>query len=80
MVATPSASSEPGLFSPEYLRDPYPIYARLRQESPVFELEDGGPWALLRYEDVLRAFEDPGTFSSVVGELALRGEVTSTSS
>ena len=32
--------------------DPYPIYARLREEAPVYHNEKLGFWALSRFEDV----------------------------
>ena len=35
-----------------YLGDPYPIYARLRQEAPVYWCETGNFWALTKYEDI----------------------------
>jgi cytochrome P450 len=35
-----------------YLGDPYPIYARLRKEAPVFWCEAGNFWALSKYEDI----------------------------
>ena len=39
-------------------RDPYPIYAALREEDPVQETAFG-PWLLLRYDDVNRVLRDP---------------------
>jgi cytochrome P450 len=47
--------------------DPYPVYARLRQESPLFRNEHDDFWALSRYADVLAALRDSTTFSSVNG-------------
>ncbi|MCX2931777.1 cytochrome P450 [Mycobacterium sp. CVI_P3] len=35
-----------------YLGDPYPTYARLRKEAPVFWCEAGNFWALTKYEDI----------------------------
>jgi len=35
-----------------YLGDPYPVYARLRKEAPVFWCEAGKFWALSKYEDI----------------------------
>ncbi len=58
-------------FSPyayEFHEDPYPIYARLRREAPVYyndEIPEVGPfWALSRYTDVLDAFKDTRRFSN----------------
>jgi cytochrome P450 len=36
-----------------YLGDPYPTYARLRAEAPVFWCESGEFWVLSRHEDVV---------------------------
>jgi len=36
-----------------YLGDPYPTYARLRREAPVFWCESGGFWALSKHEDIM---------------------------
>lgn len=35
-----------------YLGNPYPTYARLRREAPVFWCESGGFWALSKHEDI----------------------------
>lgn len=37
-----------------YLGDPYPIYARLRREAPVFWCEAGNFWALSKYDDIVQ--------------------------
>jgi len=44
--------------------DPYPFYARLREEAPVYHNEQDGFWALSRHADVLAAFRDDRRFSS----------------
>ncbi|MEU8800628.1 cytochrome P450 [Spirillospora sp. NPDC048819] len=49
--------------------DPYPAYARLREEAPVYRNEELGFWALSRHADVLAAFRDAARFSSVNGPL-----------
>lgn len=48
-----------GLLKPDSLQDPYPVYARLRAEAPVYFSEALRAWLLTRYEDVLAAFRDP---------------------
>jgi len=67
-VATPSAT---GLrFSPydyQIHADPYPVYARLRDEAPLYRNDELGFWALSRHEDVARAFRDHTRFSSANG-------------
>ncbi|MFG1997612.1 cytochrome P450 [Spirillospora sp. NPDC048911] len=49
--------------------DPYPVYARLREEAPVYRNEELDFWALSRHEDVVAAVRDPRRFSSVNGPL-----------
>lgn len=51
--------------SPEQLENPYPLYARLRHEQPVYYSERFGFWVVSRYEDVLRVVKDHESFSSV---------------
>ncbi|MEV5824712.1 cytochrome P450 [Spirillospora sp. NPDC052242] len=47
--------------------DPYPVYARLREESPVYRNDKDDFWALSRHEDVIAALKDANRFSSVNG-------------
>lgn len=47
--------------------DPFPFYARLRHEAPVYRNDALGFWALSRYADVLDAFHDHERFSSAGG-------------
>ncbi|SNS38863.1 hypothetical protein SAMN05443665_1003187 [Actinomadura meyerae] len=47
--------------------DPYPVYARLREEAPLYRNDEIGFWALSRHADVAAAFRDHGTFSSSHG-------------
>lgn len=47
--------------------DPYPVYARLREKSPVYRNETDDFWALSRHADVLAALRDSARFSSVNG-------------
>ena len=44
--------------------DPYPVYARLRAEAPVYRNERLGFWVLSRHADVKAAFHDAGLFSN----------------
>lgn len=53
--------------SNEYFQDPYGVYRRLRDESPVYWNEKYGFYALSRYEDVNRAHLDTASFSSTYG-------------
>jgi cytochrome P450 len=50
-------------FLPEVHRDPYPLYHRLRVDSPV-HLNFSGVWLLTRFSDVQRILRDPAVFSS----------------
>src|SRR5262249_13790720 len=50
--------------SDEMLRDPFPIYDRLRSSSPVLHLADRDLWMILDYEGVKRALNDHDAFSS----------------
>ena len=47
--------------------DPYPTYARLRAEAPVFYNEELDFYALSRHADVLAAFRDVDRFSNANG-------------
>lgn len=47
--------------------DPYPAYARLRDEFPLYYIERHNVWALSRYADVRDALRDWETFSSAQG-------------
>jgi len=42
----------------DFIDDPYPYYAALREHDPVHELEGGGVF-LSRYEDALAVYRDP---------------------
>ncbi|MBF6059627.1 cytochrome P450 [Nocardia terpenica] len=47
--------------------DPYPYYARLREQAPVYRNETDDFWALSRHADVLAALRDSDRFSSANG-------------
>jgi len=47
--------------------DPYPTYARLRAEAPLYRNEELDFWALSCHEDVLGAFRNPGQLSNRFG-------------
>ncbi|MFJ2770739.1 cytochrome P450 [Streptomyces sp. NPDC087300] len=50
--------------SGEAWRDPYDMYAGLRDRDPLHHAEDGDYWVLSRYDDVVHALRHPGLFSS----------------
>ncbi len=49
-------------YATEVNRDPFPIYARLREEAPVYHNAEMGFYALSRYDDVLAALHDTDTY------------------
>jgi cytochrome P450 len=49
--------------------DPYPTYARLREEAPIYHNERYDFWALSRHEDVQKALVNWQVFSSSHGDL-----------
>jgi cytochrome P450 len=49
--------------------DPYPTYARLREEAPIYYNERHDFWALSRHEDVQKALTNWQVFSSSRGDL-----------
>ncbi|HLX88186.1 MAG TPA: cytochrome P450 [Acidimicrobiales bacterium] len=51
----------------EIHEDPYPTYARLRAEAPLYRNEELDFWALSRHDDVLAAFRNPAQFSNRYG-------------
>lgn len=61
---------DPEIWDPVSLQsheDPYPAYARLREEFPLYRLSAHGAWALSRYADVRDALRDWETYSSAQG-------------
>jgi cytochrome P450 len=66
----PALTGAPLRFSPyDYAihEDPYPTYARMRDEAPLYHNPDEGFWALSRHADVVDAFRDSARFSSAHG-------------
>lgn len=51
-------------FSEEVRANPYPFYATLRQQAPVYFVESLGAWAVARHEDVRFVLSHPELFSS----------------
>lgn len=47
------------LSSPEFIADPYPTYAWLREHAPIYFSADWQGFAVARYADVLAALRDP---------------------
>jgi cytochrome P450 len=49
---------------PECAANPFPAYAALRREAPVFYNEKLDTWLVSRYDDVLSVLKQPQTYSS----------------
>lgn len=49
------------------MRDPYPVYRRLRDEEPVHRLDGYDAWAITRMDDVWSCFAQPEIFSNSGG-------------
>jgi hypothetical protein len=65
-----TTTSQPVTYSPyayEIHEDPYPVYARLRSEAPVYRNDEFDFWALSRHVDVLAAFRNVDAFSNASG-------------
>jgi cytochrome P450 len=61
------------LFSEEMRRNPYPVYNRMREVSPVFHHELLGVWLIFDFEGVKRTLTDHDTFSSDLSNVPGRG-------
>lgn len=67
---TRATTDEPLVLDPYaygFHEDPYPLYARLRDEAPLYHNAEAGFWALSRHADVMDAFRDSTRFSSSHG-------------
>jgi cytochrome P450 len=68
MTLTTALADEARLTDPRFFADdPFPAFARLRAEAPVFWCEKGGFWALSRYDDVRTVGRDAERFTSTKG-------------
>jgi len=47
--------------------DPFPWYAEMRRDCPVYRHPERGGWQVFRYEDVQRVLSDHAAFSSRMG-------------
>jgi len=63
--AFPVSSVDP--FADDFLAEPYPYHAELREAGPVVWLERYGLWACARHAEVHAALSDWETFSSAAG-------------
>ena len=70
VVEPDEGTGTPVRYSPydyEIHEDPYPTYARLRTEAPLYRNDEFDFWALSRHADVLAAFRDPARLSNRYG-------------
>jgi cytochrome P450 len=61
-----SASPQFDPFDPAVKANPYPFYAALRREAPVFHVATKAMWAVSRHADVAFALKRPDLFSSSI--------------
>jgi len=54
------------LLSDAARRNPYPLYDRIRETSPVFHEPQSGLWMLFDYESVNQALTDQETFRCMI--------------
>ncbi len=65
-------------FAPEFRADPYPVYAGLRRDYPVYRSERFGFYLVSRYDDVVHVLKNPTLFSSTAINTNIRGRPTRT--
>ena len=66
-MTTAAAAVEYDPYAYEIHEDPYPTYARMREEAPVYRNDERNFWALSRYDDVMAGFRDSERFSNAQG-------------
>jgi cytochrome P450 len=70
-MATPThvpASAESPHYDPfNFYDDPYPVYARLRDEAPLYHNEDRDLWVITRFDDIQEVSRAWRTYSSGEG-------------
>ncbi len=63
MTSTVPKIEHPRLDNPRFKANPYPVYARLRAEAPVYRTKVAfwlpAIWVVTRYDDVVRILKDP---------------------
>jgi cytochrome P450 len=64
-MASNVATSDIDLWSDENLSDPYPTYAKLREQAAVVKLTQSDVYAITRYDQIRAALDDWESFSSV---------------
>jgi len=54
-------------FSEDVMRDPHPVYRRLRAEAPVYHIQEYDAWALAKFDDIWNSSMDNRHFSAAAG-------------
>jgi len=54
-------------FSDEVMNDPYPVYAGLRREAPVYYIEEFDAWAFSKFQDIWDCSKDNKHFTATKG-------------
>ncbi len=54
-------------YNPEYFKEPYPIFRRLREQAPLYYNEEHGFYAVSRHAEVEQALRDHETYSAARG-------------
>jgi cytochrome P450 len=61
-------------FAPEFRQNPYPVYAELRADAPVYWAARSKMWVVSRYDDVMAVLKDTARFSSDAMATVLLGQ------
>lgn len=60
------------LHDPGVIADPYPVYARMRRDAPIWHNPASGSWAVTRYADVRHVLDAPEFSNARTAELFAR--------
>lgn len=66
-MQAPRIASDIDPFCEEYIRDPYPLHAELREAGPIVWLRRYEVWSVFRYQEVSAVLQDWKTFCSGAG-------------
>jgi len=69
MTSPVLGSLDDDLTSTSFLDDPYPVYARLREEDPIHWSEPWQSWVISRYEDVQAILKADGRTTTIRGRI-----------
>lgn len=53
------------LLDPAILEDPYPVYARWQEQTPIWRDEETGAWVLTRHDDIRSVLKNSAGYSSI---------------